>query len=927
MNTPDWTRLEFVFEKALTLKGEERVRYLDTMCAGDTALRAELEGMLTAYEAAPGFFSGMRQHVPGQGAPSGPRRGYVQAGDRINQYVIERELGAGGMGVVYLARDTRLDRLVALKFLPMIRRGDEELSRRFLQEARAASQLDHPNICTIYEFNESAEGEHFIAMAYYDGETLKAKQVRTVAYEQALEMALQMLRGLAHAHEKGIVHRDIKPDNLLVTAGGVVKVLDFGLAKMQGVDLTRTGMTMGTVAYMCPEQARGGVVDARSDIWSAGVVLYELLTGERPFRGDYDQAVIYSILNEDPAPPSSHQPELSPTLDAIVLRCLAKDPDQRYPRAAEVLEAIVALDQTGTPAPPLDAAIPVMRSWLSYRRYILGALVVAVAALGGWWMMKGERVLSETGTTRLAVLPFVNMGADSALVNGLEFTVTSKLTLMQRFDGTLSVVPSGDLLADGVVSAEAAAERLDATLALGASVRQRGAGLLLTLQLIDAPANRVLDSRVLEVSNAEMGQLDDRIVESLAGLLDVQLNDETQAFLSTGASRNAQAYNDYTRARGYLQRYEDASNIDASIGLFKLAVKEDTTFTLAYAGLGEANILKYELDNRRQWLDEAIQYGRRAIELDEELGPVRLTMGMIYLKTGDYPEAERQFLRAFVLDDTNAEAPYQLARVYDLMGEPAKAEEFFLRAIRLAPDQWLYANGLGNFYNWQGRHEEAIPLYQTVIRLRPKNPWGYNNLGVQYQALERIDDALESYRQAARANPAAAEPTALALYNIGTIHYLRDDFAEARRQFRGSVDLLDTDLDVWQDLGSAYHWLGRADSARVAWERVVDLAGKRLDVNAVDHWALWNQSFALARLGQRAQAFDALNRFLALEGATPTTWLNAAKCYEALGDRDRAIDFIRQALEAGLAPKRIEASPWLDDLRRDPRYTALAGAY
>ena len=928
MNASDWTRLEFVFEKALALKGEERVRYLDTVCAGDTVMRAELDGMLTAYEAAPEFFSGMRRHVPGQGTPP-PRRGAVQPGDRINQYVIERELGAGGMGVVYLARDTRLDRLAALKFLPAIRKSDDEVSRRFLQEARAASLLDHPNICTIYEFNESAEGEHFIAMAYYDGETLKAKMTRTVGHEQALDYARQMLRGLAHAHENGIVHRDIKPDNLLVTAGGVVKVLDFGLAKMRGVDLTRTGMTMGTVAYMCPEQARGGVIDERSDIWSAGVVLYELLSGERPFRGDYDQAVIYSILNEDPVPPSTYRPELPPALDAIVLRCLEKEPARRHQRAQDVLDALDALAQPRATAdrrvsPASEGIAPAKARRLASPRVVLAVAAALFAlALVAWIWGRSAGGRLETDEVRLAVIPFSSSGVDSALVNGLAYTITSKLTLMERFRGRLAVVSPTEVHAEKVVSAADAAERLNANLVLSGSIRQRGQGLQLILQFVDPEKNVIVNSKVIDVAPGQMGSFEERIVESLAELLDVNLNVESTEFLTAGYSSDAEAYRDYTRAQGYLQSYDDETNIDAAISLFGLALKEDSGFTLAYAGLAEAYVLKYELDKRGAWIDRALAYGQQALDHDEDLGAVRLTMGMIHLNTGNYVEAERQFLRAYVLDGENVEAQYQLGRVYRFLSDFDKAEEFYLKAIERRPDNWQYYLALGNLYHEMSRHETAVPMYERVIALRPTNPWGYNNLAVQYQRLGRLDEAIPLYKKATLVNPNATSARALAFNNLGGIAYTRDAFAEAAEYYRESVTLQNGQMDSWDQLGNAYHWLGEDARARAAWDSTDALARRRLAVNPRDEGALSSGLEAAAKRGDARALADYVARIQEIAPNSSTLMVTIGKAYEIAGRREEALRYLQRGFEQGYDPGLLEASAWMDELRASEAYAGL----
>jgi serine/threonine protein kinase len=259
-------------------------------------------------------------------------------GRTISHYKILEKLGGGGMGIVYKAQDLKLDRFVALKFLPTYLSTNELEKQRFIHEAKAASALDHPNICNIHEIDETEDGQLFIIMGYYDGETLKKRiESRPLKIEEAIEIAIQVAEGLQKAHQKGIIHRDIKPANIFITEDGIVKILDFGLAKLAGQSkLTKASSTLGTIYYMSPEQTRGGDVDHRSDIWSFGVVLYEMLSGTLPFKGDYDQAIVYSIFNEEPESLKSMQPDIPNEIEIIINKALTKDREERYQQISEI---------------------------------------------------------------------------------------------------------------------------------------------------------------------------------------------------------------------------------------------------------------------------------------------------------------------------------------------------------------------------------------------------------------------------------------------------------------------------------------------------------------------------------------------------------------------------------------------------------------
>ncbi len=380
---------EEIFGQALSLPPEQRAAFLEDACPDEPETRDELLSLLGVADEARPFFDSLAQAVisvspwaddpsPDVGVGTDP-----MIGRTLRQYHIEEVLGRGGMGIVYRARDTRLDRTVALKFLPPHLSADEAAKERFLVEARAAAALDHPNVCAIYEIGEDAGGRLFIAMAYYEGETVTEMLARgPLEVEEAAQLAMQAASGLAVAHTAGLIHRDIKPANLIVTEGGVLKILDFGLAKTAEASLTEAGMRLGTPAYMSPEQTRGEEVEGSTDLWSLGVVLYEMLTGRRPFRGERNSAVIHAIRHEEPESLSASHPEVSPELEALVMGLLVKDPDRRAASAEELAE----------PMSPRDLAIarPV-RKWRRliheiHRRSLWQVLGIYV--VGSWFVLQ-----------------------------------------------------------------------------------------------------------------------------------------------------------------------------------------------------------------------------------------------------------------------------------------------------------------------------------------------------------------------------------------------------------------------------------------------------------------------------------------------------------------------------------------------------------
>jgi Flp pilus assembly protein TadD len=381
------------------------------------------------------------------------------------------------------------------------------------------------------------------------------------------------------------------------------------------------------------------------------------------------------------------------------------------------------------------------------------------------------------------------------------------------------------------------------------------------------------------------------------------------------------------RAIGYLQRFEEESNVDAAISLFNLAIKEDSSYALAYAGRGEAYLKKYEATGEIEFVSEAVRDGRRAVSLGEDLSAVRNAVGRIYFTQGDYPLAELEFLRAVTAEPNDSETWRSLGAVYERQDRIDKAEESFRRAVELKPDYWLNYNDLGRFYDRLGRHEEAIDPFMQVITLRPTNPWGYNNVGVQYHNLGRLDEALDWYQKATEVNPDAAGPVSLALFNMGNIRYARDEFTAAEEILERVVAVQPQDEWAWDLLGDSRHWLGDAGGAREAWRQAVELTEVGLDVNPNDAETLSTLAHLQAKMGLRSEATESIRRLRSLERLDYNDMLALAKVYEVLGDRDSALVYVRRAFANGAQPFIFEASGWLDDLRQDLEYVELAAKY
>ena len=482
----------------------------------------------------------------------------LSPGATISHYRIIEKIGAGGMGVVYKAEDTKLKRHVALKFLPPHLTQDPDAKRRFVHEAQSASAIEHSNICTIYEIDETDDGQMFISMACYEGETLRTRLARgALSVDDALDVAAQVAQGLREAHQKNIVHRDIKPANLIITPQGQVKIMDFGLAKLAGrTRLTRTGTAMGTVAYMSPEQARGEDVDQRSDVWALGVVLYEMLAGKLPFEGDYEQATIYSILNEEPERIGGLRPEVSGDLERIVTKALQKDPSGRY-ESADALAADLGKLRVGA---PVEISFPRTRTLPRRPVLVAAAAVVVVVAIVLWPRVSRWFGPARATATTLAVVDFDNINGEEAghLAVGLAEGICVKLSKVAG----IQVVSSDDIrrLRKEDLAAKEIALRLGAKYAVGGSLLKSGEKIRVTPQLIEASTGNVVWSELFDREFDDVFTFMDEVSLKIVDALKIKFTQEDRLALGKRPTDSPEAYDRYLRGRHHYYSETVADN-------------------------------------------------------------------------------------------------------------------------------------------------------------------------------------------------------------------------------------------------------------------------------------------------------------------------------------------------------------------------------
>jgi eukaryotic-like serine/threonine-protein kinase len=866
-----------------------------------------------------------------------------------NNYEILGIVGAGGMGIVYRSRDRKLERIVALKFLPSdMDRNDRERSY-FLQEARTASSLDHPNIGVIHGIEETADGRSFIVMAFYEGQSLGQRMSGgPLPPAEAVAIACQIAQGLHEAHSRHIVHRDIKPSNVMITPSGAIKIVDFGLARVIDAETaTVTGVT-GTVKYMSPEQALGHRVDQRTDIWSLGVVLAEMLTGCNPFERKTVSAILVAILHEAPSPLA----ELPTDLQAIIYRALSKNVDKRYQDCAEMLANLEAFRTapSNPPGSPRESARgrssgksgdirryveqastsawqkPERRrmTWLPWT--LSGIAVVAGVCLFLFPALRERLQIAQVGASErhVAVLPFNNVGdnpEDVALVEGLLDSFAGKLSNLDVGNRTLWVIPTSEIRRLKVTDPATALKDFGATYVVSGSVRRDRRGVSLSLNLIDTKNLRLVGSAEVEDQGGDLATLEDRAVSRLAKLMNLSVSAGTKVDGGTAAPA---AYEDYLTALGYMERYDKPGNLDLAVNSLQNAVETDPNFALGKAQLGEAFRLKYVVDQNPRWLVEAEANGRRAVELDKQMPAAYVTLARIHDATGKHDLALQEFQQALRLDPLNASAMTGLARSYERSGRIPDAEAIFQRAIALRPNDWGIYSSYANFCKREGKYDQAIIQYQKALQLTPDNAQVLSNLGAAY--VEAGDSKMYPIAEQSLRRSIAITPNFESYANLGVLYMRERRLQESADASEKALTINDKNYDVWANLLICDEWLKLADKSTEVRGHLAALLEQAIKIDPQDANAHVSLAAVYAAEHLRDKSEAHVQTALALKPNDPNILMNAADTFELLGDRQQALKYLEGGFKVGLKEDDLRTDPTIQSALQDPRYRNLTKA-
>jgi serine/threonine-protein kinase len=851
------------------------------------------------------------------------------------RYRIECLLGQGGMGAVYKAYDKDLNRVVALKLVRPELTSDASSMQRFKQELLLASKISHKNILRIHDLGD-AEGVKFISMAYVEGEDLHHALEREgrLPVRRALKIARQLCAGLDAAHREGVVHRDLKPQNILIDGADNAYVSDFGLAKslQEGAALsTRTGAVLGTPRYMSPEQVQGKPADHRTDIYSLGLILYEMTTGDVPFKGDSAFQEMYQRVTQEPKSPKELNPELPDYLVRIILRCLERDTGLRYQQARDVLHDLES-EVAPTPSRGVHIWLPVPTgSWVLAAGALVALMVIALAIPSVRHSILRRPTQTAVGPAGIppltqgkyvAVLPFRVLGDEESLryiAEGLSESLTAKLFQLKgvHVASSAATEKAGEKDPPEKVAQELGANLLVHGTVHGMKVEGELRKIAIIVSLDDVSSGRRLWSGQVSGEAQDLLTLEDQIGSKLVSTLEPRLSG-AEPIRGAHPTENVEAYELYLKGRNALRGEENVKSTQAAVDFFQAALNKDANFALAYAGLADASLAMYHSTKESLWEQKALNAAQQAQQLNDELADVHFSLGGVYNATGRVAESILELDRALELSPNSEDGYRRLGSVYLASGREDEAFKAYQKAIEINPYYWQNYNALGTAYFQVGDYEKALSAWRRVTELEPDNSTGYENMGDVYFRQGKYNDCVQVFKKALELSPRYDNYS-----NLGTAYFYLKRYDEAVTMFEKAVQLNPNEQEYVGDLADAYRWSGHPEKAQSTYDKAIALGYKELQINPRKADVMADMALYYAKKGNTAEALALIRRARSIDGNDVYFIHNQGVIEAIAGHPQEALKTLREAFHKGYPPNDAENDPELKDLRARPEFGNL----
>ncbi len=885
-------------------------------------------------------------------SPSTPSTGNISAFQGLQpgvlfggRYEILSVLGQGGMGAVYKARDRELDRLIALKVIRPELATDPAILQRFKQELILSRNITHKNVVRIYDLGE-AEGVRFISMEYVDGEDLRTLLRRAGKFspKEAIAVVEQVCRALDSAHSEGVIHRDLKPQNIMRDKNGRIVVMDFGLARSLGDSgMTQTGAIVGTMEYMSPEQALGTTLDQRSDIFSVGLIFFELLIGKAPYQADTAIASLMKRTREEAQSASDADASVPRSLSAIVSRCLEREPANRYYSAVELLQQLTTWEANPSVSPETLSQMishPIVRpsrfsvdlpgkSWM----WIAGAvLVIALATFAGRTLLNrggtssgemAQGIPSLKQGKYVAILPLKLVGDQKALgyvADGIQEALGTKLFQLKEVH--LASADAVDKAAAKDLPLTRLARELGVNLVLQGSVQGNSDRLRVTLSLDDATTGKRVWSQEFPGAPGDVLALEDQIYGNVATALALKPSDEEQARVGAHPTENVKAYDLYLQGRNTLRNGHSQDDYRRAVGLFEQAIDKDPNFALAYSGLADSSVRMYGESKESIWAQKATLAAQQAERLSNNLPEVHLSLGSVYSTTGKNTEAVSELKKALELAPNSDEAYRHLGDAYSRSGQSDEAIAAYQKAVAANAYNWLNHIALGKAYLELGDAAKALPEFQKVTELAPDNPLGYADIGSLYLREGKWSESIPQFQKAL-----ALVPDADTYSNLGTAYFFLKNYDQATKMYEKAVEMTPNDEVLLGNLGDSYRWSGHSDQAATAYGKAISLAFQELQVNPRSAAIMGDLGLLYAKKGDATNALQYTNQARAIKPDDVQLIYSEVQVKTLIGKPEEALKSLKLALEKGWPAQEAGNDPELQKLQALPQFSQLINQF